>query len=1340
MVFLFAMNKLKTIIPFLMLVSVSLTLPKSWLSASASSTVLRYAQDDLGAAAVATSDFNFNGTNVSVTKNTSKGLVMTTGGSQASSIFLKEQMAANPTRPGFSTYFVMNVYRLNPGPADGYMFVIAANSNSLGEQGGGLGYTGITNSVGIEFDFYDNGGENMASSDVFVNGVSRSTPGTVFDSGYLTRWNQVSSGQLVRAFHTWIEYDHANTRLELRVALSNNESPSASRPARPTNPLLTRTSNFSQISNFFYAGFTAATGGQMQQMSLKSWFFSNAYIAGGINPDATNIVIDSTPPTAPTITTTNVNGQYQLSISGGTDDTGIAGYQYKAPGGNWTGYTSPVTMLTDGEWQARTIDQAGNYSLTVASTTLYRILYSAGGVIRKTSYRVNTDPSYNVDFSYFDGVNMYTDWYLASSFSGDPLTTIAPRTTTLTIFGKPIQNVFTVNYVLDGGTLASANPDYYFLNEGLELNDPTKEGYTFQGWYLDAGFTQPFDETNIPQQNFVLYAAFEINLYSITIYLNDDALTVDTQLYAYNTSFSALLAPFESATKVGHTFAGWYTDEARTQPLLANATVSTHTSIYADWTINSYDVTFRLADGTFLDSVPFDYQSPITFIESPVIYGFTFSGWTSEGELFAESTLMPAFNLTLIATFTRNAYGLTFNLNNGTMLPGLLLPYETLIADHLPTQLDKEGHTFVGWYYDASFTVPVAPEDTLQALTTLHAQWSVNNYLTTFDVDGGSSIQSYEQTFGSSFTLPENPVKEGHTFVGWYTDDTLLEPFTLETVPATHTTLFARWSVNSYVITINSDGGTPLEPIDLPFGSSIVQPTIPSRVGYSFIGWFTIENESNPIPYSFPETMPAQSVEVVALWRINTYRIQFESNGGSPVLDIIEDYQTPLLSPSRPERTGYTFTGWYTDEGLNDVYTFTSMPAMDLTLYAGWSINQYTVSFLTNEGSSVSAITLDYLAPLASPEPPTRTGYTFAGWYEDVELTTSFTWSTMPAFDVTLYAAWSINSYTYSFETNGGTSVLPITQAYASSIDAPLSPTRTGYTFTGWYVDETLTNAYTFTTVPANDVTLYAGWSINQYALSFSETGDSNLDTIIYDYDQPLDILPTPEKLGHTFDGWYVDEARTQAVELTSMPAHDVTLYAKWSINSYTLTIVSAHVESPLLVQDVVYNQKPSMPTQPTWDGYTFLGWSHDGVMMHADWIMPAFDVTLHASWFALSSQVILITPNETTIITTTSGQAIGSLPTVAIKPGYIFLGWSLVQGDASQIIDGTYIVPNGQTIRLYPIWEKTNDASILFSQWMHVGSSTLESYTYEIIVFSMTMLVGISLFIGYRKRVAHAS
>jgi hypothetical protein len=292
------------------------------ISLPSNDVVLRYAQADLGAENVDLNDFNLqarfgNKDPYDVIKDTNKGLVMTNTRSQAAGVFLKEQLAADITSPGFSTYYVMNVYRIGELPADGYVFVIAANSNSLGLSGGGLGYSGISNSVGIEFDFYDNGGEQIASSDVFTNGSVQNTSGTVFDSGYMAQWNDAGQRELVRSFHTWIEYNHRETKLELRVAPTNNENPNVNRPTRPSLPTLTRTINLSQVSNYFYAGFTAATGGSAQEMTLKSWYFSNAYIPGGINPDTQTIVVDSVPPTSPTLSTTNIDQSYQLDIAGG---------------------------------------------------------------------------------------------------------------------------------------------------------------------------------------------------------------------------------------------------------------------------------------------------------------------------------------------------------------------------------------------------------------------------------------------------------------------------------------------------------------------------------------------------------------------------------------------------------------------------------------------------------------------------------------------------------------------------------------------------------------------------------------------------------------------------------------------------------------------------------------------------------------------------------------------------------------------------------------------------------------------------------------------------------------
>ena len=153
------------------------------------------------------------------------------------------------------------------------------------------------------------------------------------------------------------------------------------------------------------------------------------------------------------------------------------------------------------------------------------------------------------------------------------------------------------------------------------------------------------------------------------------------------------------------------------------------------------------------------------------------------------------------------------------------------------------------------------------------------------------------------------------------------------------------------------------------------------------------------------------------------------------------------------------------------------MPAENVSLYAKWTINQYTISFEENGGSAVADITQDYGTSVSAPTAPTKTGHTFGGWYSDAGLTTAYTFSTMPAENITLYAKWTINQYTISFEENGGSAVANITQNYGTSVSAPTDPTRTGYTFGGWYSDAGLMTAYTFSTMPAENITLYAKWT-----------------------------------------------------------------------------------------------------------------------------------------------------------------------------------------------------------------------------------------------------------------------
>jgi len=286
-----------------------------------------------------------------------------------------------------------------------------------------------------------------------------------------------------------------------------------------------------------------------------------------------------------------------------------------------------------------------------------------------------------------------------------------------------------------------------------------------------------------------------------------------------------------------------------------------------------------------------------------------------------------------------------------------------------------------------------------------------------------------------------------------------------------------------------------------------------------------------------------------------TCTIAFEENGGSAVADITQQPGSAVSAPTAPTKTGYSFVGWYSDSALTNAYTFNVMPSQNVTLYAKWQINQYTLVFDTNGGSAVTSILADYNSAVSEPTAPTKLGYTFVGWFSDSALTTAYVFSTMPLGGTTVYAGWSINQYMIIFESNGGSFVTEIMQDFNSAVEEPAPPTKLGYTFEGWYLNETLTNAYTFTTMPAENITLYAKWEINEYTITFAVDGGSAVDPIIQDYDTPVSAPVDPTKLGFIFTGWYVDNQYSALYTFDKMPAENITVYAKWEVDPLYGTI-----------------------------------------------------------------------------------------------------------------------------------------------------------------------------------------
>ena len=227
-----------------------------------------------------------------------------------------------------------------------------------------------------------------------------------------------------------------------------------------------------------------------------------------------------------------------------------------------------------------------------------------------------------------------------------------------------------------------------------------------------------------------------------------------------------------------------------------------------------------------------------------------------------------------------------------------------------------------------------------------------------------------------------------------------------------------------------------------------------TRVGYTQVGWSTVDGGEKV--YGFEDVYTQnEALTLYPVWNTNKYTITFDTNGGSEIAPITQDYGTEITAPDNPTRKGYTFKGW-------DKEIPKTMPAENITVKAQWEINQYTITFDTNGGSEIAPITQDYGTEIAAPANPTRKGYTFKGWDKEIP-------ETMPAENITVKAQWEINQYTITFDTNGGSEIAPITQDYGTEITAPDNPTRKGYTFKGW--DKEIPE-----TMPAENITITARW------------------------------------------------------------------------------------------------------------------------------------------------------------------------------------------------------------------------------------------------------------------------
>ena len=198
------------------------------------------------------------------------------------------------------------------------------------------------------------------------------------------------------------------------------------------------------------------------------------------------------------------------------------------------------------------------------------------------------------------------------------------------------------------------------------------------------------------------------------------------------------------------------------------------------------------------------------------------------------------------------------------------------------------------------------------------------NYTITFDVDGGTTVDSQTIKAGEKATEPTAPTKEGHTFAGWYDGETAYD---FATVVSANVTLKAHWTVNTYVVSFDADNGSEVATESVAHGATVTEPTAPTKAGHTFAGWYNGE-----VAYDF-DTVVTGTVTLKAHWTVNTYVVSFDADNGSEVATESVAHGATVTEPTAPTKEGHTFAGWYNGEVAYDFDTVVTGP---VSLTAKW--------------------------------------------------------------------------------------------------------------------------------------------------------------------------------------------------------------------------------------------------------------------------------------------------------------------------------------------------------------------------------------------------------------------
>ncbi len=547
----------------------------------------------------------------------------------------------------------------------------------------------------------------------------------------------------------------------------------------------------------------------------------------------------------------------------------------------------------------------------------------------------------------------------------------------ITLVAKWTAIKYSVTYHLFGGMQNVANPTEFTVEDkDISIAAPEKANYDFCGWYSDNTFTNKVDKiVTADGKSVELFAKWSATEFVI------EFVGADVEKIVYTVESEEFTLP--CGYRLGYTFVAWFEDRE-----CVGNTISTikqgsfgNLKLYAKFTVNEYRISYDLQGGVNSISNPTKYtiEDKNIVLSAPSRAHYVFGGWTEGGKATNTIDVTRLCDISLVATWTAENYGIIYNLNGGSCEDALVTEYTVESADIALPSLMKKGYAFDGWYDNAAFdgeSVNNIPRGSYGNIS-LYAKFSVVEYAISYDLQGGvNSISNpTKYTIEDQNIVLSAPSREYYAFDGWFENGSKVE--SVEVARCENVNLSAKWTAIEYTITYDLDGGVCQAKLPAKYSiesEDVILP-IPSKDGCKFDGWYIGGKRIEKI-----EKGSHGDVMIVAKWRGATYAVQYvcDGNHDNPTeLAVDEEYTL-----KDAEKTGYSFEGWHSDESLQTrVYTVISS-GETVTLYAKFAPVTYTLTYDYSGGEGVenpSTYTVeseDIILNAAS-----KIGFEFVGWF-----------------------------------------------------------------------------------------------------------------------------------------------------------------------------------------------------------------------------------------------------------------------------------------------------------------------------------------------------------------------